>query len=197
MIRRALLALCVLAAPAAAAPVGAVAPIDRPAALVGGEVLWQSQVEERLASAPQRARQGLVDEMIDEILYLRGADEAHLDVASAEIDQALEEIKRQNAIDDAKLDAELHRIGMSRAAYRVDLGRQIRLLRFFNLLRARVDVRDGDVDKEAATRGLKKPLPEADREALRDELRAARFDAIRRAWLGEKRKATRVVVVAP
>jgi parvulin-like peptidyl-prolyl isomerase len=200
VIGRVLVLLCTAAGSALAAPVGAVATIDRPAAFVGDDVLWQSEVDERRAAAPAAsapdAPDTLIADMIDELLMLRGAQEAHIDASSADIDEALEQIKKQNGIDDGQLEVALKGLHTTRAAYRNELSRQLRLLRFVNVvLWSRVDLRDAEVDREAAARGLKPPLADADRARIRKDLGKVRVEAEKKAWVAARRKATRIVVV--
>jgi peptidyl-prolyl cis-trans isomerase SurA len=190
-----LLILGLATAPAIAAPVGAVAVIDRPAATVDTEVLWQSQVDERIASSGGAVtdRAKLIAEMIDDMLIMRGADEMKVEVDSKEIDEALIEIKKQNSINDAQLDAELKKIPMTLATYRQELGRQIRQFRFMNqAFRPKVNIGDADVDAKIKELGIKPA--DADRDAVRAGLVRTKVDALKATWLAERRKAARIVV---
>jgi parvulin-like peptidyl-prolyl isomerase len=199
-VRLVLALLCLAAAPVAAAPVGAVAVIDRPLVSVDSDVLWQSQLEERLASAGSGAasidRAALINALVDDMLLLRGADEARIEVESRELDQAIDAIKQQNSIDDAQLDEALKKVPMTRAAYRLELGKQIRVFRFdAQVLRPKVVISDADIDKEIKARGLKPA--DADRGAIREALTLPKVAEVRAAWLAAKRKSTRIVVHAP
>ena len=193
--KRWLLLICLAASPAVAAPIGAVAVIDRPAATVDSDVLWQSQVDERMASSGGAVvdRAKLVADMIDDMLLIRGADEMKVEVESKEIDQALDEIKKQNSINDQQLDAELKKIPMTMAAYRQDLARQIRLFRFLNqAFRPKVLITDADIDAKIKELGLK--AGEADRDGVRSTLARVKVDELKAAWLVQRRKAARIVV---
>src|SRR5262249_23884621 len=90
-------------------------------------------------------RQALQD-MVDEELLIQAAEEAKLEVTDAEVDKALEEVKRQNKVDDKQLADALALQGYTIPAYRKDVRRQILRLRAMNVLvRPRVAVSDDDV----------------------------------------------------
>jgi parvulin-like peptidyl-prolyl isomerase len=173
---------------ARAAPVGAVAIIDKPAAVVDGHVIWQSQLDERVAAAGGPADvAAILDVLIDERLILRRADELEIDAEPKEIDEALEEIKRQNGIDDAQLDEALQKAGYTRASYRLDLRDQLRMIRTINQeLRTRVTVTDGELGAEAIKRGAK---PD---DELRSTLYRERVDELKMKWLAARRRDARI-----
>lgn len=171
------------------AALGAVAAIDRPAAIVGTVVIWRSQIEDRLAGGQpgQDARQ-LLEELIDTELIVQAAIASRIDVEPREVDLALEEIKKQNNLDDASLDAALGQQGFTRAMYRDDLGRQIQVLRFVNgVLSPRVMVSDEDVAKEVARRGAG-----ADKDVVKRELRQQQLEKVRLEWLKEQRRRVHI-----
>src|SRR5512138_223363 len=114
----------------AAPPVGAVAPIDRAVAKVNGSVIWQSELDDRLRVSSRSDGPALLEEMIDERLILRGADEAKITAADSEIDAALAEIERANNLTPEQLDELLATYHMTRARYREDLRTQILVQRF-------------------------------------------------------------------
>jgi peptidyl-prolyl cis-trans isomerase SurA len=126
---RGLLALLVVCAVARAdrPPVGATSKVDRVVATVNGTPIWQSQIDEHLAD-PASTR-AVLDEMIDEELVVARARARYVTVEDAEVDAAITEIKTQNQLDDAGLDAALAAQHYTRARYRVELARQLLRLR--------------------------------------------------------------------
>ena len=166
MPRLAVLALiCALAGSAAAQPAAAdhrSYVVDRVVAIVNDTIILESELRARLnARLPdlqgitdpkERARRldklktQMLDEMVNEELIVQAAAEAHIDVEAAEVQAALDEIKKQNKLDDAGLAAALSEQGYTLAAYREDLRRQLLRLRAINqLVRPKVNITDEDV----------------------------------------------------
>ena len=114
-----------LAAADGHAKVGAVARLDRVAALVDATPIWQSQLDDRGMSA---------DSAIDDLIVAAVGAERGVTITEPEIDAAVVEIKKQNNVDDAGLDAALATQHFTRASYRVELTRQLVVLRTLNLV---------------------------------------------------------------
>ncbi len=132
--KTAVLALVLMTSIAAAKPpVGARAIVDRPVALVGGEPIWKSEIDDTIRAAKAEASpdvfQKVLDELIETHLMLQAADTAHITVSEAEIDAGVQEIEKQNNITDAQLDTALAEFGYTRPAYRAELARQIKIQR--------------------------------------------------------------------
>jgi peptidyl-prolyl cis-trans isomerase SurA len=88
----------------------------------------------------------VLDEMVNEELIIQAANESKLEVAAKEVQNALEEIKKQNSLDDNQLAEALRMQGYTMASYRHDVRRQILRMRAVNMLvRPRVTVTDDDV----------------------------------------------------
>jgi len=136
--------------------------VDRVVAVVNEEIVLESELMRRVlplsaeledvADPRERARRqkGLasqvLDEMVNEELILGAATEAKLEVADKEVENALEEIKKQNNVDDAGLAKALEMQGYTMSGYRQDVRRQILRMRAVNVLvRPRVTVTDEDV----------------------------------------------------
>lgn len=178
----------------APAPIGAVAVIDRPVAVVGTTVIWQSQVDDKLFGRKDAnaARPQAIEDLIDEVLYLRRARELNILVDKSEVLAALDEIKNQNNIDDAKLDELLKEQGYTRARYLIDLEHQLLILRLRNQdLRIPI-VSDAEIEAEAKQRGVKLPLAEDDRQRIRSEMRLKRLDAVVPVWRANLRKRAHI-----
>jgi parvulin-like peptidyl-prolyl isomerase len=136
--------------------------VEKVAAVVGDSVILGSEVEEKaaplLAEATQitdpgkrnaRAsalRHEVLERLIDDELILQQAGELKLTISNEQIDSSIEEIKRQNSIDDKQLREALKGQGMSMATYRADIKRQLLRFRVINIaVGSRVSVSDEDI----------------------------------------------------
>jgi len=158
------------AAPAKAAPARKVAPgkpgqklmVDKVVAIVNDAVILHSELMRRVAPltadldevADPRERKRrqdklksqVLEEMVNEELIVQAAGESKLDVSAKEVQSALEEIKKQNNLDDNQLAEALRMQGYTMSSYRADVRRQILRMRATNMLvRPRVTVTDDDV----------------------------------------------------
>jgi peptidyl-prolyl cis-trans isomerase SurA len=161
--RRALLIIFASFAAVAASAGGARARmVEKIAAVVGENVVLASEVEEKAAplmaditklpDPDKRAaratalRHEVLERLIDDELILQQATELKLSVTSEQIDASIEEIKKQNSIDDDQLREALRAQGMSMASYRADLKRQLLRYRVLNIaVGSRVNVSDEEV----------------------------------------------------
>jgi len=152
-----------LAGLVAAAPRAAVARVvEKIAAVVGDDIIMSSEVEEkaapllselaRVTDQQKRAaraaslRREVLERLIDEQLILQQATELRLSVSSEEVDKSIEEIKKQNNIDDDQLKSALRAQNMTMAAYRQDLKRQIMRYRVINIaVGSKVSISDEEV----------------------------------------------------
>lgn len=179
------LAALLVAASAYAAPVGSIAVFDRSVARVDDAVIWESEVTARLANRDPSERGAIIDMLIDDELMLAEARRAQVTTDDAEVKMAIEEIKKQNNLDDAGLDAALKQQGYTRARYLVDVARQIVILRAKNqLVRPRVLVEDAEVEAEMKKRNA----PAAEQESVRRELTNRAYDVETEKWLVDLRK---------
>jgi peptidyl-prolyl cis-trans isomerase SurA len=136
--------------------------VERIVAVVGDEVILESEVNEKsrlflqeIAALPdpaQRAqrtaalRREVLDNMINEHLLLQQADELKLSVSSEEIDRSIEQIKKDYGLTDAQLADELRRTGLNMASYRQNTRREILKYRVLNIaVGSKVSVSDNDV----------------------------------------------------
>jgi len=136
--------------------------VEKIVAVVGSEIILQSEVEERAApmmadvaaiSNPgQRAaraaavRRQTLEHMVDEQLLVQEAAELKVSVSSDEVDKSIEQIKKDYNLTDAQLREELHKQGMSLAAYRQNTKREILRYRIINIaVGSKVSVSDADV----------------------------------------------------
>jgi peptidyl-prolyl cis-trans isomerase SurA len=151
--------LLLLLAPAG----GAVArTVEKVAAVVGDNVVLASEVEEkaaplmaevtRMPDPDKRAgraaslRREVLDRLIDEELILQQATDLKLSISSEQVDASIEEIKKQNNIDDDQLRDALKGQGMSMAHYRADIKRQLLRFRVLNIaVGSRINISDDEI----------------------------------------------------
>jgi peptidyl-prolyl cis-trans isomerase SurA len=136
--------------------------VERVAAVVGDAIVLASEVEERVApmlgdvnqihDPDKRAaraaalRREVLDRLIDDELILQQANELKLSIGNEQIDASIEEIKKQNNLTDEQLREALRSQGMTMAAYRADLRRQLLRFRVLNIaVGSRVNVSDDEV----------------------------------------------------
>jgi peptidyl-prolyl cis-trans isomerase SurA len=155
-------AFLALAALLAAAPPSERLVVDRVAATVNGETVTLSDLAERAGSelvaaermdpgaareeARKKALERALETLVAEKLLEAQARELQLDATDAQIDAAVEDIKRRNEFDDAALDAALREQGLDRAAFRQQLRREIEAFSVLQYkVRSRVKVSDDDL----------------------------------------------------
>jgi parvulin-like peptidyl-prolyl isomerase len=137
-------------------------PLERVVAVVNEAIILQSELDSRLMPVMQEAQQiadpaerkrrmaklssQVLDEMVNEELIVQAAESAKIEVDSAEVQAALDEIKTNNKLDDAALQQALAQQGYTLQTYKADLRRQLLRLRAVNQLVApKVTVTDEDV----------------------------------------------------
>ena len=136
--------------------------VEKIAALVGDDIILQSEVEDRaapmlaeLASMTNPAereartngiRREVLERLVQDQLLAQQATELKLTVSSDEIDRAVEQIKRDYSLDDAQLKEELRRQGLTMATYRVNTKKEILKYRVLNIaVGAKINVGDSEV----------------------------------------------------
>jgi parvulin-like peptidyl-prolyl isomerase len=136
--------------------------VDRVIAVVDDSIIVQSELRARLAAMipdlqaitdpKERARRldklktQMLDEMVNEQLIVSAAAEARIEVTLDEVTAAVDDIKKQNKLDDTSLAAALAEQGYTMSAYKEDLRRQLLRLRAVNqLVRPKVNITDEDV----------------------------------------------------
>ena len=136
--------------------------VDRVVAVVNDAVILYSELMRRVAPVTgeidsvgdqterkrrhDKLKSQVLDEMVNEELIVQAAEVSKLEVAAKEVQSALDEIKKQNSLDDNQLAEALRLQGYTMAGYRHDVRRQILRMRAINMLvRPRVTVTDDDV----------------------------------------------------
>lgn len=176
---------------------GSKAPIDHVIALVDGRPIWSSQVDEvyeraKLDKPTFDQTQQVIDGLIGNALIENAADRLHVNVTESEVDQAIAMVKQQNNIDDAGLDKALADQHFTRASYRDEVARQIRMGRVFNAdFAAKVQISEDEiktaydlVKKMDASIG---PL-DKERERIRSMVFEQKLQVAQQAWI-EKQKS--------
>jgi parvulin-like peptidyl-prolyl isomerase len=135
--------------------------VERVVAVINDEIVLDSELEQYAlplmrgnvdpASAEGKklldeAKHKALDAMIDDRLVMQQATELKLSVTAEEVERAIEEVKRQNKLDDATFVEALKGQGFTLDAYKKNLRRQILNLKVVNTaVRSRVQVSDDEV----------------------------------------------------
>jgi parvulin-like peptidyl-prolyl isomerase len=136
--------------------------LDRVVAVVNNSIVLRSELYvratpmlaglDKIPSSRERNRRRkkilsqVLNDMVNEELMVQAAVAAKLTVKPSEIRKALNEIKKQNNLDDDGLRKALRAQGFSMAAYRVEMRRQILRMRAITMLvRPKVTVTNEDV----------------------------------------------------
>lgn len=135
---------------------------ERVVAVINDSIILRSELEARMVPVMadvaqiadpkererrvEKLRSQVLDEMVNEELIVQAADAAKIEVESAEVQAALDEIKSSNNLDDAALAQVLAAQGYTLSNYKTDLRRQLLRLRAVNQLVApKVQVTDEDI----------------------------------------------------
>jgi peptidyl-prolyl cis-trans isomerase SurA len=146
----------------AAAPASTPQVVDRVAALVNGDVVTLSELAERagpallraeqLAPGPERdeahklALKRAFEDVVVEKLLQSKATELQLEASEAQIDEAVEDIKRRNSFDDAALERALKEQGIDKATFRANVKREYDAFLVLQYqVRSKVKVSDDDL----------------------------------------------------
>jgi peptidyl-prolyl cis-trans isomerase SurA len=136
--------------------------INRVAALLNGDVVTLREVQERAGpewaraqaqpegtareKAKARALKAAFDALVAERLLDAQAKELALEVSDAEVEAVIADTKQRYRLDDATLDEALSREGMTRAAYRDRVRRDLTSYRVIQMrVRSRIKVGDDDL----------------------------------------------------
>lgn len=142
--------------------------VDRVAAVVNREIIPLSEVMERASPELMRLQQAepnaekraalrqqilkaALDSLIGEKLLEAQIHDLNLDVSEAEIDLAIEDVKRSNGIDDAGFEKLLLGEGYSVSSYRTFMKKHLARMKLVNLkVRQKVKVSEEDMKAEYA-----------------------------------------------
>lgn len=181
--------------------------VDRVVAVVNQDVILASEVARRVAPLspgpgkppPAGAERQVLEQMIDELLLTQEATRARIEVPDSDVEGAIQEIKKQNQLDDAALLKALAAQGYTMELYREDLRQQILRLRAVNqLIRPRVLVRDDEVlaayNEAKKARSVKLGTFEAEKERMRQNLIEQRIVVETQKWLQARRLGSYIAV---
>jgi parvulin-like peptidyl-prolyl isomerase len=181
--------------------------VDRVVAVVNSDVILGSEVARRLAPMAAAgkpvsadARKQMIQLMIDEILIMQEASRVRIEVSDQDVSGAIQEIKKQNGLDDAGFEKALAAQGYTLELYREDVRQQILRLRAIGVvIRPRVTVRDEEV--EAAYKEAKKANPklgtfEVEKPKIHQAMIEQRMGAETQKWLLERRLVSFIAVKA-
>jgi peptidyl-prolyl cis-trans isomerase SurA len=135
--------------------------VERIVAVVNNEVVLLSELKERASQigqtiddtgppearrkAEQQLRQ-VLDRLVDDLLVLQQATELKLAVEEAEVDRAIEEVKKNNNLTTEQFAEALGAQGYTLASYRKDLRKQLLRLKVINTaVRSHINLSDEDV----------------------------------------------------
>ncbi len=139
--------------------------VDRVAAVVNRDIVTLSEVETRAAPELQKiaaepdpskrseqrkqALKRAMDGLIGEKLMESQLKELNIDVSDAEIDLAIDDVKKQNNIDGAQFEQLLQTEGYSLATYRAFMRKHLARMKLVNLkVRSKVKVSEEDLKAE-------------------------------------------------
>jgi peptidyl-prolyl cis-trans isomerase SurA len=139
--------------------------VDRVAAVVNRDIIALSEVEARAApdlqkiatepdpsrraTARKEALKRALDGLIGEKLMESQLRELNIDVPDAEVDLAIDDVKKQNNIDGAQFEQLLGTEGYTMATYRAFMKKHLARLKLVNLkVRSKVKVSDEDLKAE-------------------------------------------------
>jgi peptidyl-prolyl cis-trans isomerase SurA len=144
--------------------------VERVVAVVGEQAIWLSEVQDRARpflmrleqQAPDSAHRAaamsqlygqLVDRLVEEELEQKAANRANLTVTPREIDDALTRVASQNNVTVAQIIEEALKSGLTEAAYRSELRRQLLEAKLMNV-RIQGRLRVSEEDTRAAYQKL-------------------------------------------
>jgi parvulin-like peptidyl-prolyl isomerase len=190
------------------------AVVEKIAAVVNGEIILQSELEDRIRpmlaevrkeSDPalrQRretsVRREVLDRLVDEELLQQQARELKVAVTPQDVDKAVDEVKKRNNISDTQLNEALLQQGLDIATYRQEVKRQITRIKVIEIaVRAKVAVSDDDIkryydqnlrqlgaDRKVRASHIFLAIPEGATNAEAEQVRKSAADLVRQARNG-------------
>ena len=108
--------------------------VDRVIAVVNDDIITMSDLQREAAKnrADKRDNGLLLEDMINRKLELAAAKRASMDTTDKELDEAIADIMKRNALDRAQFEAALAKDGLTLEQYRAELKEQMTVSRVFN-----------------------------------------------------------------
>lgn len=160
--RRLIAAILFSAALLAPPSQGGAEVVDRIVAVINDSIITLSELRAATAVAMDKlgveggaidleeAREmegGILDGLIEQRLVKQAADKAGIEVSEREIDNAVEDIKKQNRLTQEELLLALAENGLTQKEYREQLKEQIRQVKFVNReFRSRISIQPEDIE---------------------------------------------------
>ncbi len=136
--------------------------LDRVAAVVNGDPVTLSELQERAGlewrhvqsmqpgqerdQARVRVLRAALEQVVSERLLEAQAKELSVEATDAQVDAAIDDIKRKNQLNDEQLDRALDEQGLDRSSFRRQLKRDIEAFRILEMkVKTRIKVTDEDV----------------------------------------------------
>ncbi len=121
--------------------------IDRVVAVVGGELIAQSEVDAVKALSPAAADAGILNQMIEKRMFIQEARKKGVRVTEAELERALKDIEERNHFPDREaLQAAIVQDRLSWETYQENLKEELTVLKLLNLeLSPDILLSDGDI----------------------------------------------------
>lgn len=142
--------------------------LDRIVAVVNGDIILYSELQEyvlRMAKkSPEiklddpKTKKQVEEETLHQLIRERLADQEakrlKISVGASEVDEALEGIKRENHLDDAKFDQMLKEMGQTRAQFRDSIKREMERSRLLErVLKSKIVISNEQVDQFLRSKG--------------------------------------------
>ncbi len=143
-----------------AAPSGA-ETVDRVVAIINDSIITLSELNAATAVAIEKlgvksgedkrkvdeVRATILDTLIEQRLVKQAADRAGIEISEREIDNAVDDIKKQNNMTQEQLLTALAQSGLTQKEYREQLKEQIRQVKFINKeFRSKISIQSEDVE---------------------------------------------------
>jgi len=141
-------------------PVGA-ETIDRVVAIINDSIITLSELNAATAVEIEKlgvkgagdkrkveeVRATILDTLIEQRLVKQAADRAGIEISDREVDNAIEDVKRQNGLTHDQLLAALAQSGLTQKEYREQLREQIRQVKFINKeFRSKITVQPEEIE---------------------------------------------------
>lgn len=106
--------------------------IDGIAAVVNGEVITRSDIDDAVAAKPKTSRSEALDGLVDDLLFDHALTEAKIEVTDDDLARAIQNVLAQNHISLDMLKGELSGKGITYEQYKKQIEREIRRVKFVN-----------------------------------------------------------------
>lgn len=142
--------------------------LDRIVAVVNGDIILYSEVQDGIKRMAKKSPEIKLDDpktkkqvegeilhqLIRERLTDQEAKRQKISVTEAEVDQALENVRRENRLDDTRFDQMLQEMGQTRAQFRDNIKREIQRSRLLErVLKSKIVITNEQVDQFLRTKG--------------------------------------------